>query len=159
MSACQKADGNCFLCLYRSDDCGFIKQGTTMMSEVYFEALKQLHRTIQNKRHGMLPSGVMLLHDNERPHAAARNRALLERFNWELFDYPPHSYDLAPRDYHLYTYLKNLARSHRFKNNVGLMEGVKTLLSSQTADFFDTGIQKFILRYKCLNLVSDCVEK
>jgi hypothetical protein len=40
------------------------------------------------------------------------------------------------------------------------MEGVKTWLSSQAADFFDTDIQKLIPQYdKCLNTVSDFVEK
>jgi hypothetical protein len=41
-----------------------------------------------------------------------------------------------------------------------LMEGVKTWLSLQVADFFDTGIQTLILRYKCLNCGGgDYVEK
>jgi hypothetical protein len=35
----------------------------------------------------MLTSGVVLLHDNERQHTAAGTRALLEHFNWELFDH------------------------------------------------------------------------
>jgi hypothetical protein len=40
------------------------------------------------------------------------------------------------------------------------MEGVKTWLSSQAADFFDTGIQKFIPQYdKCLNSGGDHIEK
>jgi hypothetical protein len=40
------------------------------------------------------------------------------------------------------------------------MEGVKMWLSSMAVDFFDTGIQKPILRYeKCLNSVGDYVEK
>jgi transposase len=55
----------------------------------------------------MLTYGVVLLHDNARPYTAARNRALLEQFNWELFDHRPYSPDLAPRDYHQFTYLKN----------------------------------------------------
>jgi transposase len=74
----------------------------------------------------MLTYGVMLLHDNSRPHTAARTRALLEHFNWELFDYPPYSPDLAPSDYHLFICLKNLAESQRFTNNEELMEVVKT---------------------------------
>jgi hypothetical protein len=81
----------------------------------------------------------------------ARTRALLEHFNWELFDHPPYSPDLAPSDYHLFTYLNNWLGSQRFNNTEELMEGVKTWLSSQAADFFDTGIQKLIPRYKCLN--------
>jgi hypothetical protein len=106
----------------------------------------------------MLTSSVVLLHENSRPHTStfARNPALLEYFNWELFGHPPYSLDLVPSDYHLFTYLKNWLGSHRFKNNEELMEGVKTRLSSRAADFFDTSIQKLIPRYdKCLNTGDD----
>jgi transposase len=73
----------------------FMQQGTTMTSEVYCETLKKLRRAIQNKRGGMLTPGVVLLHDNLRPRTVARTRSLLEHFNWELFDHPPYSPDLA----------------------------------------------------------------
>jgi hypothetical protein len=39
------------------------------------------------------------------------------------------------------------------------MEGVKTWLSLQVADFFDTGIQKLTPQYKCFNSDSDYAEK
>jgi histone-lysine N-methyltransferase SETMAR len=77
----------------------------------------------------MLTSGVVLLHDNARPHTATRTRALLEHFNWQLFDHPQYSPDLAPNDYHMFTYLKNLLGSQRFHNNEELMEGVKTCIN------------------------------
>jgi hypothetical protein len=83
----------------------------------------------------------------------------LEHFNWELFDHPPYSLDLVPCDYHLFTYLKNWLRSQRFNTNEELMEGVKTWLSSQVADIFDTGVPQIIPRYKCLNSGGDHVEK
>jgi hypothetical protein len=73
----------------------FMQQGATIMSEVYYEALKILCRAIQNKRHGMLTSGVVLLRDSVCPHTAAGTRALLEHFNWELCDQPPYSPGLA----------------------------------------------------------------
>jgi transposase len=108
----------------------------------------------------MLTSGVVLLHDHARPHRAARTRALLEHFNWELLDHPAYSPDLAPSDYHLFTHLKNWKRSKRFSDKEELMEGVKIWLTSQAADFIDTGIQKLILRYdKCLSSDDDYVEK
>jgi hypothetical protein len=75
------------------------------------------------------------------------------------FDHPPYSPDIAPSDCHLFTYLKNWLGSQRFNNNEQLMEGVKMWMNSQAADFFDTGIQKFILLYKCLNSGGDYVEK
>jgi hypothetical protein len=67
----------------------------------------------------------MLLHDSARPHTAARTRALLEHFNWELFDHPPYGPDLASSDYHMFIYLKNWLGSQPFNNNEELMEGAK----------------------------------
>jgi hypothetical protein len=92
----------------------------------------------------MLTSGVVLLDDNAHLHTAAGTRALPEHFNWELFAHPPYSPDLAPSVYYLFAYLKNRLGSQRFNNNEELMEGFKTWLSSQAADFCDTGIQKLI---------------
>jgi hypothetical protein len=76
-----------------------------------------------------------------------------------LFDHTPYSPDLAPSDYHLFTYMKNWLGSQNFNNNEELMEGVKTWLSSQAADFFDRGIEKCIPRYRCLSSGGDYVEK
>jgi hypothetical protein len=53
----------------------------------------------------MLTYSVVLLHNNARLHTAARIRALLEHFSWELFGHPPYSPDLTLSDYHLFTYL------------------------------------------------------
>jgi hypothetical protein len=68
----------------------------------------------------------MLHHDNARQHTAAHIRALLEHFNWELSDHP----DLAPSNYHLFTYMKKYLGSQRFNSNDELIESVKTWLSS-----------------------------
>lgn len=61
---------------------------------------KILCRVIQNTRHGMLTSGVMLFHDNAHLHMAA---------------------DLAPSDYRLFTY-QNWLGSQNFNSNEKLME-------------------------------------
>jgi transposase len=105
----------------------------------------------------MLTYGVVLLHDNVRLHEASRTAGA---FRLGVVWLPPYSPDLAPSDYHLFIYLKNWLGSQRFNNNEELMESVKTWLSSQALDFFDTGIQKLIPRYdKCLNSSGDYVEK
>jgi hypothetical protein len=62
----------------------FSQQGTTITSEVYCETLQKMRRAT-----GMLTSRVVLLHDNVCPHTVSSTRALLEHFNWELFDHPP----------------------------------------------------------------------
>jgi hypothetical protein len=104
----------------------------------------------------MLTYGVVVLCDNACPHTstAARTRALVEHFNWELFDHSYYNLDLAPSNCHLCSYLKNWLRSQRFSNTEELMEGdenneeltecVKMWQRSQAAEFFDTGIQKLI---------------
>jgi histone-lysine N-methyltransferase SETMAR len=108
-----------------------------------------------------MTSNKVLLHGNACLHTTAHTPALLEHFNWELFDHPPYSPDLTLSDYHLFTYLKNWLQPQCFSNNEELMEGVvKMWLSSQAPDFFDTGIQKLIPRYnKCLSSRDDYVEK
>jgi histone-lysine N-methyltransferase SETMAR len=115
---------------------------------VYCKTLKELCGAIQYKKHGLLTSNVVLLHDNAYPHTAARTPALLERFNWELFDHRPYSPDLAPSDYQLFSYLKNWLGSQHFNNNEELMEGVTTWLHSHVADFFDTQMQKLTPQYQ-----------
>jgi hypothetical protein len=84
---------------------------------LYRKTLKKLCKAIQNKGHGKLTSRAVLLHDSMRPHTAAFTRAPLEHFNWELFDHPTYSPDLAPSDYHLFMYLKKWLRSQCFNNN------------------------------------------
>jgi hypothetical protein len=104
---CQKAD-DLFLEQERSADGGVHEtRGHNNIISV-LRNTKKLRRAIQNRR-GMLAYSVLvvLLHDNECQHTAARTRALLEHLNWVLFDRPPYSPDLAPSDYHLFTYLKN----------------------------------------------------
>jgi hypothetical protein len=69
----------------------------------------------------MLTKGIVLLHDNMRPHTKARTDALIKLFNWEIFDHPPDSTDLMPSDYHLFTKMVWLA-TQRFHTNEELMD-------------------------------------
>jgi len=130
------------------------------MSEVYCETLHKLRRSIQNKQRGLLSKGVILLHDNARPHTTARTNALIKLFNWEVFDHPPYIPDLAPSDYHLFSKMKVRLATQRFHTNKDIMDGVKTWLHNLAALFYDKGLQKSVQRYnKCLNVDGNYVEK
>uniref|UniRef100_A0A1B6DMM9 Mariner Mos1 transposase n=1 Tax=Clastoptera arizonana TaxID=38151 RepID=A0A1B6DMM9_9HEMI len=48
----------------------FMALGDTINANAYCETLKKLRWAIQNRRRGLLSDGVILLHDNARPHAA-----------------------------------------------------------------------------------------
>jgi hypothetical protein len=88
---------------------------------------------IQNKRRGMLTCCVVLLHDNARPHTAARTRALLEYFNWELFDHPPYGPHPTPSDNYLFTCLKNWLGSQHFNNDARCRNVAKLTGGMQTS--------------------------
>jgi hypothetical protein len=87
----------------------------------------------------MLTKVVVLLYDNAR-------LALLQQFNWEIFEHPPppNSPDLAPSDYHLFTKMKVWLANDRFKTNEELMDGVKNWLGTLAAPFCDEGLQNLV---------------
>ncbi|KAJ4438847.1 hypothetical protein ANN_14800 [Periplaneta americana] len=89
----------------------FLPRGETVNADRYCETLRKLRRAIQNKRRGMLTAGVVLLHDNARPHMARLTAAVLTEFGWELFHPPPYSPDLAPSDFHVFLHLKKFLSS------------------------------------------------
>jgi hypothetical protein len=88
----------------------------------------------------MLTKGV-LLHDNARPHTAARTNALIKLFNWGIFDYPSYSPDLATSDYHLFPKMKVWLAIQRFHINKEHMDGVNNSVHNLAAPFFDEGLQ------------------
>jgi len=124
----------------------FMAPGTTITSEVYCETLNKLQRLIQNKQCGVLTKGVILLHNNAWPHAAAHTNASIKLFNWEIFDHPPYSLHLAPSDYHFFTMMKVWFATQPFHTNEELMDGVKNWLHNLAASFFDEGLQKLASR-------------
>ena len=69
----------------------FLERRLTINADAYCDTVRKLRRAIQNKRRGMLSSGIVLLHDNARPHTAARTAQLLQQFRWEVFAHPPYS--------------------------------------------------------------------
>jgi histone-lysine N-methyltransferase SETMAR len=103
----------------------FMPQGTTINAESYCAPLRRLRYAIQNRRRDLLSSGVMLLHVNARPHAAARTQAVLQEFDWEVFEHPAYSPDLAPSDFHLFRKLKEFLGGRRFRSDEEVNDAVK----------------------------------
>ena len=97
--------------------------------------------------------GVVLLHDNARPHAARQTQELLKKFGWTVMPHPPYSPDLAPSDYHLFPKLKDHEGGKRFKSDDAVQTEVARLLEGLAGDLFDLGMQKLEHRLK------KCVKK
>jgi histone-lysine N-methyltransferase SETMAR len=138
----------------------FMTQWTTINSESYCETLKKLWQAIQNRRCGLLPSGVCLLHNIAWLHTTVRTRALLEQFGWEIFEHPPYSPDLAPSDYHLFLHLKIFLSGQSLGSDQETKNVVQDWLVGLAVSFYDDGMKKLVSRYdRCLNLHGDYVEK
>ncbi|KFM80042.1 Histone-lysine N-methyltransferase SETMAR, partial [Stegodyphus mimosarum] len=103
-----------------------MQPGTTINADSYCETLRRLRRAIQNKRRGMLTSGIVLIHDNARAHSARVTQRLLQQFQWDIFEHPPYTPDLASSDFHLFPKLKQWLGGKCFQNDSELKETVTT---------------------------------
>ena len=64
----------------------YMPRGTTVNSASYSDLLQNHHRpAIKSKRHGLLSSGVLLQHDNARPHTARTTVATITDLHFECF--------------------------------------------------------------------------
>jgi hypothetical protein len=104
----------------------------------------------------MLTEGVVLLHDNARPHAAG----LAQYFNQAL-----QLGDFQPRSLQSGLGTKQLPSLHQYEGLVGYpalphQRRVNNWLQYLAALFFDEGLQKLVSWYdKCLNVDGKYVEK
>jgi hypothetical protein len=68
------------------------------------------------------------------------------------------SQDLAPSDFHVFLHLKTSIGAQGFHGDE-VKEVVIMWFASQAASFYDAGIPKMVLRYKCLSNSGKYVEK
>ena len=137
----------------------FMPHNTTINADAHCATLR-LCKAIQNRRRGKLSRGIVLIHDNARPHTARLTQTLLHNeFHWDTFEHPPYSPDLAPSDFHLLLKMKEHLAGKRHADE-DLQHTVVDWLNSQAAVWYEEGISKLVSRYdKCLNVQGDYVEK
>ena len=67
----------------------FMPHNTTINADAHCATLL-LCKAIQNRCRGKLSRGIVLIHDNARPHTARQTQTLLhDAFRWDTFDHPP----------------------------------------------------------------------
>jgi hypothetical protein len=95
--------------------------------------------------------GVLMLHDNTRPHAAYATRDTLHHFGWGVLDHPPYSPDLSPCDYHEFGPLKKTLKGRWFNFDEAVREAVEQWFIQQPVSFAE-GITELVQNWdKCLN--------
>lgn len=75
---------------------------------------KKLRPQICKIRPKLLQAGVVILHDNARPHAAGEIQSVFDEYGWEVLPHPAYSPDMSPPDYDAINKLKEPLRGVRF---------------------------------------------
>ena len=101
----------------------------------YCELLKHVKKDLKSKRRGHQSKGVILHHDNARPHTAAQTVQTINNLGWELLPHPPYNPDVAPSDFHLFGPFKEFMRGAKFENEDEVKSVVSDWLRHQSKDF------------------------
>ncbi len=137
----------------------WMPKGTTINAPRYVDTLMQLHKNIKNRRRGKLSAGVVLLHDNAKPHTAKLTQSILNTLNLEVLIHPPYSPDLSPCDYAVFGSLKKHLEGKRFSTDDEVKKAVKEWMLQVGAKFWRDVIYKLPQRWeKCIARNGDYVE-
>jgi histone-lysine N-methyltransferase SETMAR len=131
-----------------------LPRGATITADVYCEQLARLVVAVQQKRRRLLGGGfqqIHYLHDNARPHTAAKSVQKLADIGFTVLPHPPYSPDLAPSDFYLFSPLKSALRGKIFNGVEEIQEVVDAWLDNKPRNFFADGIRKLPDRWrKCV---------
>jgi histone-lysine N-methyltransferase SETMAR len=83
-----------------------------------------------------LNTGVLLQHNNARPHTARSTVATIQDLSFECLPHPPYSPDLAPSDFHVFGLLKQAMGGKSFRSDKEVQQAVSEWLCSQPKEFF-----------------------
>jgi hypothetical protein len=139
----------------------YMPSGNTVTSATYADRLKNhLLPAIKSKRRGRLSTGVLLQHDNARPHTAHSTVATIQDLSFECLPHLPYSPDLAPSDFHVFGPLKQAMAGKAFRSDEEVQQAVHEWLLSQPKEFFSRGINLLPKRWNtCVERNGDYIEK
>ena len=123
----------------------WLSEKTTINSDYYIQELEDLREAIKRKRRGR---GVLLQHDNARPHVSKQTKEAIHRLGFECVPHPPYSPDLAPSDYWLFGEIKRTLRGKRVNAFKNLEREINQLVKGSPPDFYATGIGKLPERWE-----------
>lgn len=124
-----------------------LPRNQTVNAELYVQQLHRLNAAIRQK-HPDRQHGVILQHDNARPHIARMTKEAIQTLAWEVLPHPPYSPDLAPSDFHLFRSLSNALRGVSFNNDGELQVWLAEFFESRPGDFYQRGIEKLVERWE-----------
>ena len=114
----------------------FLPRSTTINGPYYASFLHQLRSFIREKQYRKLTRDVLLLHDNTPVHKSNTTQAAILYTGFTELTYPAYSPDLAPRNYNLFSNVKNFLRGRNFETYDEVTMTVNHYLKSLDSGFF-----------------------
>jgi histone-lysine N-methyltransferase SETMAR len=125
-----------------------VPPGSTVTAAHYRKILQDaLLPKILQKWSIMFVAGVLILHDNARPHASGAVSEILEKCGWQVLSHPPYSPDMSPPDFDLFPELKKSLRGKRFRNIEEVSNEVTRVIRCINNEGVLTGIQDLPKRW------------
>ncbi|GBP96957.1 Mariner Mos1 transposase [Eumeta japonica] len=129
-----------------------------MNGQYYANLLAQAREAVVQKRRGKL-SRSAVLQDNASVHTARVSRQALKDTGFSEIDHPPYSPDLAPSDYFLFQFKKEL-RGRRFVDDNQMKMAVESHFDCKEKEYFLGGLKALYTRCeKCISLEGDYIKK
>jgi histone-lysine N-methyltransferase SETMAR len=125
------------------------KCGENVNSASYCEVLLKLWDAIRRKCPGHLARGVLLHHDNARPHTARATHERIQELESKLPEHPPYSPDLAPSNFHLFHLPRNHLGGKHFTDDEEAETGAYKWLRQQPSCRFRHTDKAMAQVYQC----------
>ena len=134
-------------------------EGQTINSQYYCKILTELREAIKINRRGKLTRGVLLQHDNARPHTSGQTLRTIRDLNYDVLPHPPYSPDLAPSDYYLFGEMAKVTRGKRYTNIQEMIGELGRWAKGVYKSWFHFGIQQLEAGWtRCIERKGDYVE-
>jgi histone-lysine N-methyltransferase SETMAR len=138
----------------------WLPEGHTINSAYYIDQLNRLRVEIKNQRRGKLTHGILLLHDNARPHTSHETEAAIKELGFRVLPHPAYSPDLAPSDFHLFSKMKEPLRGKSYGSLSALASAINQWVKVTPTQFFADGIESLPKRWtKCVSVKGTYIEK
>lgn len=122
---------------------------------MYISELEELREVIKRERRRKMTHGILLQHDNARPHVSDKTNDAIRRLGFECLSHPPYSPDLAWSDYWLFEEMKRPLRGKRFSEFKDLEQTVNHWVKGTPPYFFAIGIDKLSERWERLKKLKE----
>lgn len=123
--------------------------GHTITADVYCQQMLRVHDDLLRKQAALVNRrGVLLLHDNARPHVAKKSRDQLAALGWQILPHPAYSPDISPTDYYLFAHIAHFMRGKQFKTQTEVINDLNLFFEQKSPSYFKAGIEKLVERWQ-----------